>query len=343
MQLIPLARLYKLRKASSLLDSLKNMLFFLLLLPISVLGQLVSWVPPHAQLINAYVYNATVFTTAVGDKTVYIKQKGLDFDGLSDEHSAAVLYLQSICRFVAVDVLERQNASSWAELWIGDVYCTRDGESWLWLKWLPLRFSAYRGFVDFVNKSIEASTPVGRFVGYIPTGWYLDRLTKTVFKIEEVQIDLLYELRNFYTTVEQLREELKKALAEREASTAALRQTEAKVAALEETIKNLREALVQRESAIRLLQTNLAAARGESEYLRRQLEEARKELEAARRQLEEIEGRLIEASIEAEKWKSMYLQLQTEGGGFDIFIVVVAGAAAAAALLILRRRGVWRT
>ncbi|MEM1932617.1 MAG: hypothetical protein QW049_04340, partial [Pyrobaculum sp.] len=60
-------------------------------------------------------------------------------------------------------------------------------------------------------------------------------------------------------------------------------------------------------------------------------------------QLEEIEGRLIEASIEAEKWKSMYLQLKTEGGGFDIFIVVVAGAAAAAALLILRRRGVWRT
>ncbi len=171
----------------------------------------VSWVPPHAVLTQAYPMNATHFTAYVNNTTVYITQAGLSFHGFKTEAQAVMQYLYSQCRYVAVDVHDVLKTAS-VTLWLADVYCTSDGSMWLWLRWLPLRFTAYSGHVEFTNATnATAVTPVGTFTNYIPAGWYLDPATKTVFKIPEANLTLL-------TYVASLSEQLKALKAELERS-----------------------------------------------------------------------------------------------------------------------------
>jgi len=152
----------------------------------------VSWVPPHAVLVQAYPMNATHFTAYVNYTTVYIAQAGLSFYGSPAEAQAVMQYLYSQCRYVAVDVLNATQISEAEQLWTADVYCTSDGSMWLWLRWLPLRFTAYSGYVEFANATnATAVTPVGTFVNYIPAGWYLAPSTKAVFRVPEANITLL--------------------------------------------------------------------------------------------------------------------------------------------------------
>jgi hypothetical protein len=130
-------------------------------------------------------------------------------------------------------VLNATQISKNAQLWLADVYCTADGSMWLWLRWLPLRFAAYSGQAEFVNATnATAVTPIGTFTNYIPAGWYLDPLTKAVFKIPEANITLLASLRAAQAENDRLRSQLAQLKAENDhlkTQLASMNQTVAKL------------------------------------------------------------------------------------------------------------------
>ena len=215
----------------------------------------VSWVPPYAVLTQAYPMNATHFITYVNYATVYITQAGLSFHGPPAEAQAVMQYLYSQCRYVAVDVLNVTQFSETEQLWLADVYCTADGSMWLWLRWLPLRFTAYSGYVEFANATnATAVTPAGIFANYIPAGWYLDPLTKTVFKIPEANITLLAHIASLSAQLKALKAELERSKADANQTASLIAKLEAQLTALEAQRRALEEALRQRESEVTALQ-----------------------------------------------------------------------------------------
>jgi hypothetical protein len=221
----------------------------------------VSWIPPHAVLTQAYPVNATHFATYVSGTTVYIAQAGLSFHGSPAEAQAVMQYLYSQCRYVAVDVLNAAQISETEQLWTADVYCSPDGFMWLWLRWLPLRFTAYSGYVEFVNATnATAVTPAGTFTNHIPAGWYLDPLTKAVFKIPEANLTLLSYVASLSAQLKALKAELNKSKADANQTALLIAKLEAQLAALEAQRRALEEALRQRESEVTALQANLRAA-----------------------------------------------------------------------------------
>ena len=193
----------------------------------------VSWIPPHAVLTQAYPMNATHFTAYVNYTTVYIAQAGLSFYGPPAEAQAVMQYLYSQCRYMAVDVLNVTQISEAEQLWTADVYCSSDGSMWLWLRWLPLRFTAYSGYVQFANATnATAVTPVGTFVNYIPAGWYLDPSTKTVFKIPEANLTLLSYVNSLSAQLKALKAELERSRADANQTASLIARLEAQVADL---------------------------------------------------------------------------------------------------------------
>jgi hypothetical protein len=84
--------------------------------------------------------------------------------------------------------------------------------TWLWLRWLPLRFTAYSGYVEFVNATnATAVTPAGTFTNHIPAGWYLDPTTKAVFRLPQFNISLLAEVHRLNAALQRLRAELQRS------------------------------------------------------------------------------------------------------------------------------------
>jgi hypothetical protein len=204
----------------------------------------VSWIPPHAVLVQAFPMNATHFATYVNYTTVYIVQANLSFYGFPSEAQAVMQYLYSQCRYMAVDVLNAAQISETEQLWIADVYCTADGSMWLWLRWLPLRFTAYSGYVEFANATnATAVTPVGTFTNHIPTGWYLDPLTKAVFKIPEANLTLLTYVNSLSAQLKALKAELDKSRTNASQAASLIARLEAQIAQLEAQRRALEEAL----------------------------------------------------------------------------------------------------
>jgi cell division protein FtsB len=246
----------------------------------------VSWIPPHAVLTQAYPMNATHFTAYVNYATVYIAQAGLSFHGSPAEARAVMQYLYSQCRYVAVDVLNAAQISETEQLWTADVYCSPDGSTWLWLRWLPLRFTAYSGYVEFVNATnATAVTPAGTFASYIPAGWYLDPLTKAVFKIPEANTTLLAYIASLSAQLKALKAELNKSKADVNQTASLIARLETQLTALETQRRALEEALRQRESEVAALQANLRAAQAENERLRSQLAQLKAENNQLKTQL----------------------------------------------------------
>jgi hypothetical protein len=238
----------------------------------------VSWIPPHAVLTQAYPMNATHFAAYVNYTTVYITQANLSFRGPPAEAQAVMQYLYSQCRYVAVDVLNATQISETEQLWTADVYCSPDGAQWLWLRWLPLRFTAYSGYVEFVNATnATAVTPVGTFTNYIPAGWYLDPATKAVFRLPQFNISLLAEVHRLNAALQRLRAELQRSEANMSQAATLIAQLKAQLTALEAQRRALEEALRQRESEVTALQANLRAAQAENERLKSQLAQLKTE------------------------------------------------------------------
>jgi len=314
-------------------------LWLALVLAAVAFGQYVSWLPPHAALIQAYPYNVTHFTAYENERSVYIIQQGLLFSGSEAERQAAMQYLYAQCRYVAVDVLNISAAED-AELWLADIYCSPDGRRWLWLRWLPLRFAAYSGYVEFANAvNVTVTTPVGDFKDHVPAGWYLDPATKTVFKVPEANVTFFEEIRRLNAAVQLLKSELQKSEANLTQASALIAQLKAQVESLEAQRRALEEAARQKESVITALNTNLQAARAENEALKKQLEELRRENNVLKSRLAELnktyaaELSRLEAELQASE-----LQAVKEEGIDPLPILLAALGGVVAAFIIYRRR-----
>ncbi len=299
----------------------------------------VSWIPPHAVLTQAYPYNTTHFTAYVNYMTVYITQANLSFYGSPAEAQAVMQYLYSQCRYVAVDVLNAAQISENQQLWIADVYCSSDGTQWLWLKWLPLRFAAYSGYVEFTNATnATVATPVGTFTNYIPAGWYLDPATKAVFRVPGANLTLLSYVASLSAQLKALKAELEGAKADAGSLIAKL---EAQIAALEAQRRALEEALRQRESEVTALQANLRAAQAENERLRTQLAQLKAENDQLKTQLSSMNQTLASLNNQLTSLKTQ-LAVQMSGGeeGPDplMYVLFAALAVVAVAFVIYRKK-----
>ncbi len=299
----------------------------------------VSWIPPHAVLTQAYPINATHFTTYINYMTVYITQAGLSFYGSPAEELAVMQYLYSQCRYVAVDVLNAVQISQSEQLWLADVYCSSDGTQWLWLKWLPLRFTAYGGYVEYVNATnATAVTPAGTFTNYIPAGWYLDPATKAVFRVPGANLTLLAHVASLSAQIKALKAELEGAKAD---SGLLIAKLEAQLTALEAQRRALEEALRQRESEAAALQANLRAAQAENERLRAQLAQLKAENDQLKTQLASMNQTLAGLNNQLSSLEAQ-LAVQLSGGeeGIDLLMYVLFAALAgvAAAFVIYRKK-----
>jgi len=302
----------------------------------------VSWIPPHAVLTQAYPMNATHFTAYVNYTTVYIAQAGLSFYGPPAEAQAVMQYLYSQCRYMAVDVLNVTQISEAEQLWTADVYCSSDGSMWLWLRWLPLRFTAYSGYVQFANATnATAVTPVGTFVNYIPAGWYLDPSTKTVFKIPEANLTLLSYVNSLSAQLKALKAELERSRADANQTASLIARLEAQVAALEAQRRALEEALRQRESEAAALQANLRAAQAENERLRSQLAQLKTENDHLKAKLASMNQTLAGLN---DQLTSLKAQLAVQPSGSEegpsplMYALPAALAGVAAAFVIYRKK-----
>ena len=301
----------------------------------------VSWVPPHAVLTQAYPINATHFTAYVNYTTVYIAQAGLSFYGSPAEAQAVMQYLYSQCRYVAVDVHDVLKTAR-GTLWLADVYCSRDGSMWLWLRWLPLRFTAYSGYVEYVNATnATAVTPAGTFTNHIPAGWYLDPATKAVFRVPEANTTLLSYIASLSEQLKALKTELNKSKADMNQTTSLIAKLEAKLTALEAQRRALEEALRQRESEVAALQANLRAAQAENDRLRSQLVQLKAENDHLKAQLASMNQTVTSLNNQLSAMMSQ-LTLQTSGGeeGIDplMYVLFAALAAVAVAFVIYRKK-----
>jgi len=302
----------------------------------------VSWAPPHVMLVQAYPINATHFITYVNYATVYITQAGLSFHGPPAEAQAVMQYLYSQCRYVAVDVLNVIQISETEQLWTADVYCTSDGSMWLWLRWLPLRFTAYSGYVEYVNATnATAVTPVGTFTNYIPAGWYLDPATKTVFRVPEANITLLAHIERLSAQLKALKAELERSRANASQAASLIARLEAQLAALEAQRRALEEALRQRESEVTALQANLRAAQAENERLRSQLAQLKAENDQLKAQLASMNQTIASLNDQLSAMMTQ-LALQTSGGEEGpnplMYVLFAALAGVAAAFAIYRKK-----
>jgi len=302
----------------------------------------VSWIPPHVMLTQAYPMNATHFTAYVNYTTVYIAQDGLSFRGSSAEEQAVMQYLYSQCRYVAVDVLNVTQISETEQLWLADVYCTADGSMWLWLRWLPLRFTAYSGYVQFANATnATAVTPVGTFVNYIPAGWYLDPSTKAVFRVPEANITLLTHIASLSAQLKALKAELERSRANASQAASLIAKLEAQLTALEAQRRALEEALRQRESEVTALQANLRAAQAENERLRSQLAQLKAENDQLKAQLASMNQTLAGLNDQLTSLKAQ-LAVQPSGGEEGpnplMYALPAALAGVITALVIYRKK-----
>jgi hypothetical protein len=302
----------------------------------------VSWIPPHAVLTQAYPMNATHFTAYVNYTTVYITQAGLSFYGSPAEAQAVMQYLYSQCRYVAVDVLNAAQISQSEQLWTADVYCSSDGTQWLWLKWLPLRFTAYSGYVEFANATnATAVTPAGTFTNYIAAGWYLDPATKTVFRVPEANITLLAYIDRLSAQLKALKADLERSKADANQTASLIAKLEAQLTALEAQRRALEEALRQREAEVVALQANLRAAQAENDRLRSQLARLKAENDQLKTQLASMNQTIASLNNQLSALEAQ-LAVQLSGGEEGIsplmYVLFAALAGVIVALAIYRKK-----
>ena len=304
------------------------------------LGQWISWYPPGAYILPASPVNATHFSAYLG-KAVYIAQDGLSFVGSRAEAQAALQFLYSLCKYVAVDVKNATLIGRQRELWISDVYCG-NGTLWMPLRWLPLRFTAYAGSVEFINATnATVITPIGVFYNVVPAGWYYDPVTRAVFHIPQHNYTLVLELGKLYAQLSDLRRQLQAATQNKTALESAVAQLSAKIAELERQRKALEDAVRARDAQIQSLNAALQAAKNEAELLKRQLEAARAENAALKDRLQAL-NKTWASKVEQLQVQLSQLQLQAaekEGGGFNALpILALALAGVLAALFIYRKK-----
>ncbi len=345
------------------------------------------WFPPHAVPMNLTFLNVTWFRpeaiwfkgtypVRVCDSgcryvpaTIYVVQDGVRMDLFRVQRPRLIAEFigwhiknrycaQGIAMVAPNKIIE---LSPTTQIWISDIYCLY-GNNWFWLRLLPYIF-----YDDLIAEGVEAvefkdtsvfvkvpAAPPGDYV--IPGGWYLDPVTKRVFRIPN-DTAVMEELQRLRMRTSELEAELAN-------KTARLTQLNATLIQLNSTIAWLNVALAEARSAPAQLAAEnqrLRAQLEELNYTRIQLEA---EVEAYRFQLEALraavatqlerltaENQALKAQIAsmnealaklneayASQTAQLRHQLETWTRAAWIGAALGAAAGAAATALALRRR-----
>jgi regulator of replication initiation timing len=330
------------------------------------------WFPPHAVPMNLTLLNVTwwkpeaiwfvgryyMHVCYARDRcqyelaTIYVVQDGVRFN------FSRVAWPQSLANIIQWTLKDHYCAQGIAmvvpnkiivldyttQVWISDIYCLY-GNEWFWLRLLPYIYRELTAEgVEVVNASIKVAIPSSH-PRPIPAGWYLDPVTKRVFRIPN-DTAVMTELQRVRMRTSDLEAELAN-------KTAKLARLNATLIQLNSTIAQLTAALAEaRDAPARLAAENqrLRAQLEELNYTRAQLEAEvnayKSQLEALRAsvaiQLAQLtaENQALKAQIASmnETLAKLQPQIETWTRAAWIGAALGATAGAAATALALRRR-----
>jgi len=197
------------------------------------------WFPPHAVPMNLMLLNVTWFRPeAIWFKgtypvrvcgggcryepaTIYVVQDGVHVR--KDVRTAsyhivagfAEWHVKRICAqgtaMVAPNKIIVLNPTT--QIWISDVYCLY-GSQWYWLRLLPYALKeelVVEGVeaVNFTDTRVHVRVPAAPPGDYVtPGGWYLDVVTKKVFRIPSNDTAVMAELQRLRLRISDLETEL---------------------------------------------------------------------------------------------------------------------------------------
>jgi cell division protein FtsB len=338
------------------------------------------WFPPHSVPMNLMLLNVTWFKPEaiwfIGKYYVYVCGGGCRYepatiyvvqDGVRMNLSK-VRRPQIIADFIGWHITNRYCAQGIAmvapnkvielnpttQIWISDIYCLYENR-WFWLRLLPYIFD------DLIAEGVEAvnftdtrvfvsvpAAPPGDYV--IPGGWYLDVVTKKVFRIPSNDTAVMAELQRLRLRVSDLEAELANktaqlaplnlTIAKLETALAEARGEAARLAAENQRLKTQLETL----NATRIkLETEVDAYKSQLETIRAsvstQLAQLTAENQALKAQIASMNETLAKLN-EAYVSQTAQLRSQLEAWTRAAWIGAALGAAAGAAVtaLALRRR-----
>ena len=335
------------------------------------------WFPPHAVPMNLMLLNVTWFRPEaiwfIGTyyvyvcggvcryepATIYVVQDGVRMN------LSKVRRPQVIADFIGWHIKNRYCAQGIAmvapnkvielnpttQIWISDIYCLYENR-WFWLRLLPYIFDDLIAegveAVNFTDTRVHVSVPAAPPGDYvIPGGWYLDVVTKRVFRIPSNDTAVMAELQRLRLRVSDLEAELanKTALlnataARLNASLAEARGEAARLATENQRLKIQLEIL----NATRIkLEGEVDAYKSQLETIRAsvaaQLAQLTAENQALKAQIVSMNKMLAELN-EAYASQTAQLRSQLETWTRAAWIGAALGAAAGAAVttLALRRR-----
>jgi cell division protein FtsB len=318
------------------------------------------WFPPHAVPMNLTFLNATWWKPeAIWFKgtypvhicrpdwcgyvpaTIYVVQDGVRVVEPSKTPLGELVtsfvsrHIRRICAqgtaMVAPNKIIVLNFTT--QIWISDIYCLH-GNNWFWLRLLPyiLRdeltvegVEAVEFRVPRVYVSVPAKPP-GDYV--IPAGWYLDSVTKRVFRIPDEPntiARLNSTIAQLNATLAEVRGEAARLAAENQQLKAQLEELNYTRAQLEEELNFCRSRLETLQAANATLTAQLTQLKAENSQLK-----------AKATELNESLAKLKDAY--ATQVTQLQSQLETWTRAAWIGAALGAAAGAAATALVFRRR-----
>ncbi|MGC9119716.1 MAG: hypothetical protein ACP5I3_12135 [Thermoproteus sp.] len=295
---------------------------------------MLGWFDPTSFILPLLLVNSTYFMwingTSAGTSTVYYYQAGLTYAPASTyEDSSVYMYIQQLCRYAAVKPLNLTYARGTTYVYAANIYCSPDGIHWAWLKWLPLRLTAFKGNVTFVSVNATAYTAIGNFTGRVPEGWY--STGNDVFRLPGRSVEL-NETAMLRAEIAALTAELNNTRAELAAERAKANASAQAAAAYKAEAERLRQEynrtayllsvcrnqVAQLSSSLGAVQEQLNSALEREASLRKEvaalsnaLAGNRSALANLRSQVADLQNRLAEA--ESEKWLFLGLGLTVAG------------------------------
>ncbi len=342
------------------------------------------WFPPHAVPMNLMFLNVTWFRPEaiwfIGTypvrvcgggcryepATIYVVQDGVRMD------LSRVRRPQLMAEFIGWHIKNRYCAQGIAmvapnkiielspttQIWISDIYCLY-GNNWFWLRLLPYIFrdeltvegvEAVEFKVTGVFVKVPAEPP-GDYV--IPGGWYLDPVTKRVFRIPN-DTAVMEELQRLRMRIFELEAELANKTAQLNATATQLNMTivwlntalaeargeAARLAAENQRLKTQLEALnytrIRLEWEVEAYRSQLEALRASVATQLAQLTAENQALKAQIASMNETLAKLNEAYTSQTAQLRHQLEAWTRAAWIGAALGAAAGAAATA--LALRRR-----
>jgi prefoldin subunit 5 len=336
------------------------------------------WFPPHAVPMNLTLLNVTwwkpeaiwfvskyyMHVCYALDRceyelvTIYVVQDGVRFN------LSRVAWPQSLANIIAWNLKKHYCAQGiamvvpnkiivldhTAQVWISDIYCLYRRE-WFWLRLLPYIYRELiaEGVETFNSTEIGVDVkvpakPPGPYI--YPAGWYLDPVTKRVFRIPGNDTAVMAELQRLRMRVSELEAELANKTARLARLNATLIRLNATIAQLNVALAEARNAPAQLAAENQRLRAQLEALNYTRIQLEAEANACKSQLEALRAsvavQLAQLtaENQALKAQIASMNETLAKLQPQIEAWTRAAWIGAALGAAAGAAAtaLALRRR-----